>query len=233
MATQKETIIRITPIGEVEVTTVFNDNSRETKVVPFDDMINAIRSSVEKEADSSVMSPILPYNETYGIRTVAYKNYSDGREQVVMFKKAHRCEITYHTQKFDDVGMPNLLFAVTLKDKKVRNAYVVAVKDGTINASTPIYHYPFSNASSGNGNICFGSNKIYDYEYNELGHVFSLPSMFLAMPNNDHMYGKNNANLSYRKLLEKLTHNDFDNDILKDTGLTFRSWYEKSINGGY
>lgn len=233
MSTQKETIIKITPMGEVEVTTVFEDDSMETKVVAFDDMLNAIRSSVEKESDSVVMSPVLPYNEKFGVRTVSYKNFADGREQIVMFKKAHRCDIVYHSQKIEDVGMPNLLFAVMIKDHKVTKAHVVAVKDDTISDRTPIYHYPFSNASGGNGSICFGANKIYDYEYKDLSHLFSLPSMFLDMPNNDHMYGKNNSGLSYRPLLEKLSHNDFDNNILKETSTAFKKWYTDLIGGGY
>lgn len=233
MATQSETIIKITKMGEVEVTTVFSDNTMEVKTVSFDDMINAIRSSVDNDSDASITSPVLPYNEEFGIRTVAYKSFSDGREQVVMFMKRHRCEVTYHTQKFEDVGMPNILFAVMLKDNKVRNAHVMAVKDDVIKDTTILYHYPFSNASERNGNICFGGNKIYDYEYTSLSHVFSLPAMFLSMPNNDHMYGKNKSGLAYRSLLEKLTHNDFDDEILQENGSLFKNWCEKLISGGY
>ena len=230
---QLETVITIDRLGVIEIKTVYADGSCQSKNVSFDDLCDAIRSSVEKQSTVDVISsPVLPNNEQFGVKTLAYRNFSDGREQIVLLKKAHRCDVTYHTQKFEDVGIPNLIFAITMKDNKVRTVYVVATIDDDIKENTKLYHYPFSNASQNSGSICFGGNKIFDYEYESIHNLFGFPSMFLDMPNNDHMYGYNNSGMPYRTLLEKSSGVDFNKEYLKDMECTFKNWYDKKITGG-
>ena len=188
----KETIIRLTENNLVEIETVQTNGKSSVKEVIFDefcDLIHQIRYK-ETEKAQSYNSGILPYNELSGVRTIATKLYDDGKKVIFLYRKPMPTTITYYESVFENVGMPGLVFAVTIGNNQVRTVRVCAVKEDVLTESTKVYRYPLSNVSSIEGRICFGRNNIFDIDYKETSYLHSIPSMFLAMPNNDDSYGK-------------------------------------------
>ena len=221
----KETIIKLNDTGITEVTTLYNDNSRVVKNILFSDLAPVLLSSVEKDNEKKALdSNILPNNDALGVSTVRYRKNSNDTEEYFLLLKRTRCDIKYHSDLFKDVGIPNLIFMIKIFEGQLRTMRVCAVKETRITNNTQIYHYPFSNVGS-DGSVCFGRNAIYEFRYDNIENLFSVPFIFLSMPNNDDMYGDNLSDLKYRELLTLLENEDFDDEFLKERKrTTFGNW---------
>ena len=220
-----DTVIHFTQNNEIEVTTTYSNGTKNIKNISTDDLFKAILSSVEKDNKCDCTpTPTLPNNEALGIITLKHVTFSDGREIVFILKKAHRCDIQFYEDVFKDVGIPSLIFAITLSKGQFRKASVLAVKDKNITDDTQLYHYPFSNVGY-NGGICFGRNHMITFDYKRLTNLQGFPDMFLSMPNNNDQYGgKNNSGLEYRPLLKELSGKDFPDEYLKLSDYNFINW---------
>jgi hypothetical protein len=159
-----------------------------------------------------VRSPILPKG------CILYQEELDGTKLVVIEVEKQKWDTTYHATNFKQVGFPKLLFLFALKNKKVR-AKVVAVKDTLVKPSTKLYRYPYSNVFD-DFSTCWPD--LQGIKITDLYQLTTLPHLFITSPNNDHAYrGKN-----LRERFVRLQGQDFDDDELESTGLTFKKYFE-------
>lgn len=228
-----ETIIRLSEDNLVEVETVNEDNTRTVKHITFDELVEVLKASKQaEESKPSILTGVLPFNDAFGIHTIASKVYDEHSQIVFMYRKPQATRIQYYETVFDNTPIPGLIFAVKWTNRQVRALYVVAIKDDYISKDTPVYAYPFSNVGSYDYRVCFGRNNIFEIEYSEPASFHSLPSMFLAMPNNDDSYGSNLSKLAHRKLLEEINGKSFPNEWLKpimkeDVSMTINDFMQK------
>lgn len=211
------------------------DKGNQIKVIPFiqyAEMILSAKKEVEsdedKENEKIVINdtPIFPAFKN--IRIIQFREVDNGSNIFIMSREAGQTEITYFDTKFENVGIPKLLFAIKVVNMVIQMVCVVSVKDEIITENTKIYAYPFSNTSSGDGKICFGGNRISNLPIKNAIDLHSIPDMFLAMPNNDDAYGnKNLSGLEFRPLLENLVGKTFEEQWLKPMNITYKEWFDK------
>lgn len=215
-------------IGEDNLIKVKQEENNKTsiKYITFDKLAELIISTKNNKEDTSIYeTPLLPANKnTY---TIQYKQLSSGAEIYYIVKEKCNIDITYFDTIYKNVGIPKLIFAVKVYEEVIRDVYTVAVKDKVIHEDTALYHYPFSNVSTGNGHICFGSNKISSIKITSPIMLHSIPDMFLSMPNNNDNYGNNTSNMEYRMLLESLQDKEFNDDYLMCMNKTYKEWFQK------
>lgn len=229
-----ETLIRLSQDNLVEIESIDDDNTKIIKHITFDELVDLLKSSrASEEKSKSFSTQVLPYNEMSGIHTIASKIYEDGSQIVFLYRKPQKTCIRYYDTNFNNTGVPGLIFGIKYTMHRIRAVYIVAVDDSVITNTTPIYYYPFSNVSAFDQRVCFGRNNIFDIEYKEPALLHSIPSMFLAMPNNDDSYGNNLSSLAHRKLLEELDNIDYPKQWLKPIfktdaiPMTIGDWIEK------
>ena len=200
------------------------DNGTTIKTITFNEyckVILASRQENKKKKDKYEETPVLP---GFGyVRTIKYRKYSDGIECIFLSREAASANITYFETEYKNVGIPKLVFMVKMFKKTIQELYVCAVKDEIIADDTQIYYYPFSNVFS-DCRVCFGANNIASLDMASLVNLHSVPSLFLAIPNNDDEYGNNLSGLDYRPLLKKLQDKPFNDDWLKPMNRTFKKW---------
>lgn len=196
-------------------------------------IINSSRAVQEFTCDSSTkasyeQSKVLPH--TKDVSTVTVLTSKETNTNIyVMFRKRKTFTANYYDDIFKGIECPNILFAVRVMNGVPNKAWVCAVKDDFITDNTEVYRFPFPNVFS-DTSICYGSNRVTEVELVKDSDVARMPSMFLSMPWNDHNYGgANKSGKPFRKLLEHLQDNPFDNDWLNPcgAGVTFKSWINK------
>ena len=201
------------------------DESSKIITITFDEFCKAVLTAKENNpvvVKEIVDTPILPFNKH--VRTIQHRKINDDVDYVIMLRDNVSCDIDYYDTVYANVGMPKMIFAFKVMNNTIVRGKVMAVKDDIITENTKMFSYPFSNASSQEGTICFGENKVNSIDIKELSMLHSIPSMFLSMPNSNHSYGSNKSNLEYRPLLEKLAGTKFPNKWLKDTELLYKDW---------
>lgn len=220
---KNKVIVEITNSNMVKVTSVTETGS-QTKYMPFADYANLLISTQSETFETEVDirdTPILP--AISGIHTVMHREISTGAQYVILLRESTPLDLMYHEAEFKQIGMPKLLFAIKVYKQMVQSVYVYAVKDFTIKEDTELYMYPFSNVSGSSGNICFGANRISELDVKSISSLYSVPDMFLSMPNNDDYYRNNNSSgLDFRPLLEKLQGKEFPTEWLKPTNKTLK-----------
>lgn len=113
-------------------------------------------------------------------------------------------------------GMPSLLVAVKVVNKKFNGMYVQAIKENTIiENSSPLYIYPFSNTSCNTGSVCFGLNS-FEQKLNSIEDIVRLIDYFYEIPNTSEMFRvlNNKPKLQFRELASTLKDEDFNDDFL-------------------
>lgn len=138
-------------------------------------------------------------------------------------------DISYYGTEYLHFPIPRLVFGFQYlpKEGKVGKCKLSVVKDGPLTLDTPTYHYPFSNVSSGSGQICTGNNALPAYK--DPSRLHTLMGYILRLPNNDDHFSAahNRLHAGYRDLLELMksrTPAFYYSDILVEDGRTLKDF---------
>lgn len=209
-----EVIVKFLSNNMVQIITE-NSTCKKIKNITYSEFVGSMLSASEgNDFAEPVFSPVLPVTKNIG--TVQHKFLASGAEIVILVREAGQFDINYFKDVYKNCGIPKLLFGIKIYKNVIQYACVVAVKDYIVSEESKIFCYPFSNAGSFGGHICFGSgNKISQIDVQSIVMIHSMPDMFLSMENNNDGYGQNLSGLEYRPLLESLVDKPFNNDFLK------------------
>lgn len=204
-----------------------NNSEKKIKHVTADTLYDIILGSMTKVNNGSVnysSTGILPHTN---VRLIEFKEDKTKSSKIYVMKKENiKTKITYYDTVFNNIKIPDILFGVKVVNNKITSSWVCCVKSKNINQDTMLYRFPFSNVFDSTS-ICWGSNKIYLIKVDEIRNLFKMPGLFLSIPFNDHNYAQaNNSKMEFRKLLEYLENNDFDNSWLKPIG-SYSDWFNK------
>ncbi|HBF76919.1 MULTISPECIES: hypothetical protein [Clostridium] len=212
-------------IGEEKLNKIkiYTDSGIETKYISLDELMKMIESAstMEEEKEEFIESPIFP--QFSGISTIQYRE-SQTSQVYIIKKEACRMDLTYFGDKFNNVGIPTLLFKILVYNNSIKGVELVAVKDAVITEHTPLFKYPFSNVFD-NTSVCLGANNIAALDISETAFIYRIPNLVLSLENNNDAYNNaNNTGLALRELLNKLSNNDFNNDWLKPLNMDYSKW---------
>jgi hypothetical protein len=161
----------------------------------------------------TVCTPILPKG------TVLYQEESDGTKIVVLERERARRDVIFHNTPYRQVGHPKLLFAFLVRQKKIQDCQIVAVKDVMVKPTTKLFRYPFSNVYPDN-RACWP--EIRSIKINHLFELQNLPDLFFNSPaNNDLFQGENLRDWFY-----KLQNKDFDDKELTPLKVNVQDFFE-------
>ena len=198
----------------VNVVKVLDGGRKKEKLIRIEDFVSSITASLSGQSLGQEVSPI--FREIRGVRLIQSKKYSNNSTVYVLFQERHNTPIQFFNRFYDNVGVPNLLYAVHVVNNKLSKLYVVATKDTDI---------------GNNGIVCLGRNTFEEgIEDNNLRKLFNVPYQFMSMPNNlDHYRATNNSKcLECEELIKSLVDKDFDDELLIENNITqYSQWFEQ------
>lgn len=135
------------------------------------------------------------------------------QEQAVYIEiPKNRWDITYHNQRFENVGFPRMIFKYIVAGPTVKLSNIVAVKEkGFIKDNTPLFVFPFSNVEE-DSKVCMGGNQLPKVE--SIVQISTYHSIFFAAPFGDCYGAKTTTGKALRELFTSLSNNDFDDNWL-------------------
>ncbi|MEI2356282.1 hypothetical protein [Mesobacillus zeae] len=177
------------------------------------DLVNVLSEAVTHH--EHIVTPTLPQ---YCIKHV-WLNRAAQEQAVYIEVPKNKWDITYHSQVFENVGFPRMIFKYFIKGKNVTLSNIVAVKDkGFIKDDTPLFIFPFSNVERST-KVCMGSNQLPPID--SIVQVSTFHAIFFAAPFGDCYGAKTTTGKTLRELFTSLTHNDFEDEWLIPTGINF------------
>lgn len=213
----------------VNVVKVLDGGQKKEKLIRIEDFVSSITASLSGQSLGQEVSPI--FREIRGVRLIQSKKYSNNSTVYVLFQEKHNTPIQFFNRFYDNVGVPNLLYAVHVVNNKLSKLYVVATKDTDIVSGTRLFRYPFTNVSGNNGVVCLGRNTFEEgIEDNNLRKLFNVPYQFMSMPNNlDHYRATNNSKcMECEELIKSLVDKDFDDELLIENNIKhYSQWFEQ------
>lgn len=148
-----------------------------------------------KTADYDYETPLLPKG------TVGFKADHDlSKFAAAILVCAERRRIVYFNDVFE-VPHPDLIFFFKVKNRKVLDSRVFAVKSELIEKDAELCCFPFGNVYS-DGTICWGSNTLPDID--KPLKLEQLPYLFFDSPYNGDLYRGEKPFRMYLKELEKM-----------------------------
>ena len=226
--------IEITEVLDVYVTT--GNENKVKKLIDFETLANILTSvknkiaiKEEKVSERNIIysSPIFPsFN---GVHVLQHIIKDANKDIYIIQREARRSNVAFYDDVFEDVGMPSLIFAITVEGETITNVKLGTVKDKLITPQSKIYYYPLTNVSS-NGGICFGGNRISDYKIRSVNDLHVFPTRFLMMPSTHEISdSKTGYNMRVRPLLNHLKGKDFDSEMLVEIGYTYEHWVKTFV----
>jgi hypothetical protein len=174
--------------------------------------------SESSDGDESITTPLLPRN---CIKHV-WKKRTAGEQEVFIEIPKNRWDIKYHTQNFDQVGFPRMIFKYTVAKDTAKLSRIVALKEsGQIREDTPLFQFPFSNVDGSSSNVCMGSNILPGIE--SISQLSTYHSIFFAAPFGDSYGAKTSTNKGLRELFTMLSDSDFNDEYLIPTKKTLKT----------
>lgn len=177
----------------------------------------------KKEREVPVFtSPALPLN------TVKYSQNNRGDHIIFLYYDEFKANIKYHSDHFQQVPFPKMIFAFGIRNSSVISRYVVAIKDRFVRDDTQLFHFPYANVH-GSTSLCY-------YEREEVKDLVQLQTFayrWASVPINDHLYNQERSTLlnqPLRQIFEESQHQSFNYDMLvrinktSTTPYTFEQW---------
>lgn len=201
---------------------------RIEKSVSINDFLVSILESTNKSELNSFISPL--YGKRKGIELIQCKSFGNNSTLYVLFREKGYAPMPLYNRMYENVGVPNLIFAVKVINNRMSKLYAVATKDKVITNDTIIYKYPFTNVSGHNALVCTGSNKFEPgIEDNDYKLLYDIPNKFFSMSNNQ---GYNDCRSTKYKSIEEvfrnLNNNEFDEELLvKSPFLNYKNFIQK------
>lgn len=223
-----KTCIEITEDRLCKITTENDLGIKINKYVDFQTVMQLLIAASEENENlntsPSIVSDILPGDSLISTIQVKEMPSSNSKWYVLLREqKPVNIKLTTYVSKeksektFKNVAMPKTLYAIKVCNNKCVSLRIGCVKNGSINNSTTIYKYPYSNVFDTNS-VCLGANMLNDFLIADLSNIVMIPEMFLSMPNNNDGYsGSNSSGLKYDELLECFENSTFDEDILVES----------------
>jgi hypothetical protein len=218
--------ITITSSNLVEVVITKIDGSVK-KFIPYEKLMDYFKLGKElkqsKKESKIIQATFLPAD------TVYTKTYSDGGMTCYILKRACKLPMEYFGKGYKTVPIPNLIFKFHYAHEHMVDGGVVAIANEHVNnisLSTPLYQFPFTNASL--GHLCWGANRT---KINDIRQLSALPDYFLGLPNSMHSFSasSNSLNLEIGPLLEMLELQEhYDDILLSPLNQSFGKWLSKS-----
>ena len=165
--------------------------------------------------------PILPKN---CIR-YAEEAYNKNVYKLLLLLPAQNHDIWLFEQKIKGVAFPTLLFGFVVQGYRIKEKYVVALKDELVTDETPLYKYPYSNVYE-DAKACWRELP----DISEPRELRTIPELFFACPDTTHLYGgreQNKSKLPYRDLLLQYQNKAFPINILVPRHETLREFWER------
>ena len=216
---KNELRIRIISGEEQILIETHTDGIVKCKEVQEDALLDCIKHSVRH---SYVSSGLLPPNCLHiGID-------SDGNKSYCLWYPRLYADIRYHETDYPNFPLQRLVFAFQVAPEgKISKCRLGVAADERPTMETVMYHYPFSNVSGEDGDICIGANALPKYKTPHT--LMNLPTFLLSIPNNDHSYSPLNSKLhmEYRDLLEHLKDKApsyYYSDVLIPNGKTLKDF---------
>lgn len=156
----------------------------------------------------NISTPILPQN---CIKHV-WVNRAAKQHEVYIEIPKRRWDITYHSQAFEKVGFPRMIFKYSVSDTKVILSNIVAVQEQVIlTDETPLFLFPFSNVNT-DTKVCMGGNELPPIK--TLSQLSTFHNIFFAAPFGDDYGSKTSNGKTIRELFTVLKDNDFNDEWL-------------------
>lgn len=211
------------------VNIITNDGVKKNeKIVSINDFLISILESTNKNKLNSFTSPLHEIRK--GIDLIQSKSFGSNSTVYILFRKKGYAPMPHYNRMYENVGVPNLIFAVRVVNNRLSQLYTVATKDEVITNDTTIYKYPFTNVNGGTGLVCTGANKFEPgIEDNNYKLLYDVPNKFFSMPNNQGYDNcRSNKYKSVEEVFRKLNNNEFDEDILvRSPFLNYKDFIQK------
>ncbi|MGZ0049330.1 hypothetical protein [Brevibacillus gelatini] len=106
-----------------------------------------------------IETPTLPVNCVKHI----WINRAQKIQMVFIEVPKGKWDIAYYNTAFKQVGFPRMLFGYRIRDGRIQQMHILAVKDkGRIREDTELYKFPYANVS--NGMVCMGGKYVAGYQ---------------------------------------------------------------------
>ena len=216
---------------------VYDDGIKGTpQYFTIQDIVKAMTESetsledVEGEALAEEHSPILPKN------TIRYSKSGDGKRlRITMEIPKHKTFIQHDSldKELVEIGFPRMVVQFLVEETRntektfiMQQTRIFAVKDDNkpIQATTPLYSFPFPNVMKGSGVVCWGSNSRLEYScLSELERAFVW---FTSAPfNEDYGVSLLNIKSTFLKYIEEFQSLDFNDEMLNPLKVDFSSLF--------
>lgn len=223
-----------------KITVEFLDNSKSVniiayeglrkteKIIAINDFLISILEATSNTELNSFLSPL--HSIRKGIELIQSKNFSSNSSIYVLFREKGYAPMPHYNRMYENVGVPNLIFAVKVINNRLSKLYVVATKDKIITNDTKIYRYPFTNVAGNSALVCTGSNTFEPgIEDNDFKLLFDVPNKFFSMPNNQGYAECRNSKYPHiEEVFKMLNNNEFDEELLvRSPFLNYRDFIQK------
>jgi len=216
----------------------FQVNDSGVRRGPFylrvEDLIGALSQEPENTYDAEDervnehSTPSLPYG------TIRYSsNASQSKHRVTMLLPKMNWDIRYgDEEEFFNIGFPRLVIQYLIvpsntKPLKISEMRIYAVRDDRqpISEDTPLYTFPYPNVGKSNAIVCWGLNARLEIDsLSELERAFRW---FVSAPfNEDHGTRTTLGLPSFRRLIDKIKDQPFDDEWLMPSRETFGNLFK-------
>lgn len=205
---------------------VMDDGTKKEKTITVEDLAASFTSSIEGKSFVDIKSDI--FREVKGCRLIQTKIIGPKAKIYALLSTKSRIPMQLFNRFYDNVGIPNLIYAIHVVNNRLTKIYVVATKDTDIKKSTELFIYPFTNVSGRKGQACLGRNSFAPgIEDNDCEELYNVHRQFMSMPNNLDYYRATNNTKCYEceELIKSLVNVDFDDDMLVSHQLTYGEWF--------
>lgn len=209
-----------------------NGVKRGPVYLSIDSLVKALEKEPENFLDADALrkkeksTPPLPFG------TICYSsNDSRSIERITIEIPKRIWDIRYGTEdEIFSIGFPRMvvqyLLSNTSIEKMVKEMRIYAVLDNNqpIQDNTALYTFPFPNVGKTNGIVCWGQNKRLELkDITELERAFRW---FVAAPfNEDHGVRTTFGISNFRKLIDTIKEQSFDDDWLIPMNKTFEGLF--------
>lgn len=194
---------------------------KDIKYISPDDLLEILTLSLlnekQKEEESKKIkfeSGLMPSSN--GVSIISIKENHSNLKTVILKKNACKHDFPVYDNMYEKVGLPTLIFSLSIKNNQVFAGQCYATKEEFITEDTELFKYPFPNVGH-NGYICFGEN-LNNLKLENMYDLHSFPNKFIMMPTTHELATSYNSKIPLRKFLESIQHKDFPLSELRETG---------------
>jgi hypothetical protein len=170
-----------------------------------------------------IETPTLPVNCVKHI----WINRAQKIQMVFIEVPKGKWDIAYYNTAFEQVGFPRMLFGYRIRDGRIQQMHILAVKDkGRIREDTELYKFPYANVS--NGMVCMGGNTLPVIK--DLAQLATMHQVFFAAPSSTCYYDtkRNESGFSdLRELYNRMQGQDFPEEWLTSKQQTFGQYCQE------